>query len=98
MPDPQSLFVYTFLFVPLFGMVVFLWYRCINNFFETQEPSVYIVEPIQVVQRIHAIEPLAIAESVQTELDDDAQFALTLHSVPSVPLPHHGSNQETLYI
>jgi hypothetical protein len=100
----DSLFLFTFFFAPALGIVVYLTIRFTQKCMarvqaeDSENVSIHVVEPVNTVQQIHAIEPLAIAESVATEIDQQAQFALTLHVVQSGPLPQHGTNQESLNI
>jgi len=95
MVSRENFFLYTFLCVPALSVLIGFCIRCIHILFETEEPVIHVVEPLQLVQQIHMTDPLAVAESVESEIDDHVQFALTLHSVP---LSHHVTNQESLNI
>lgn len=90
MVSRENFFLYTFLCVPLLSVWIGFCIRCIHILYETEEHPIHVVEPLQLVQQIHMPDPLAVAESVDIEMDDHTQFALTLHSVSSVPLPQHG--------
>jgi hypothetical protein len=95
MSDTQTLFVYTILFTPLLGGMVF----CVNRILISRvcmerDRVICVVEPVHIVQQIHAVEPLAVAESIEMNMEEHVQFALTLHEVQSV----HRFNREALYI
>lgn len=97
MDSRENFFLYAFLCAPGLGVLIAFWVRFIHKCYDI-DTSIHVVEPIQLVQQIHMVEPLAIAESVDSDRDEDLQFALTLHLVPSVPLPQIRLNSQLLYI
>ena len=59
MPSPEYIFLYVTLLVPFFGAGVFVVLHCFKR-------PVFVVEPIMLVQSIHATEPLNVAQAIES--------------------------------
>jgi hypothetical protein len=57
MLSAEYIFLYITLVLPVFGVGIFMVFRC----FRLQRP-VFVVEPLMIIQTIHATEPLTVAQ------------------------------------
>ena len=71
MLSAEYIFLYITLVLPVFGAGIFMVFRC----FRLQRP-VFVVEPLMIIQTIHATEPLTVAEAIDpVNYSDSIQIA-----------------------
>lgn len=105
MPSFETVFLYTFIFIPLFGGLLIMWFRCFSPWID-RDDSLYVVEPSHMVQHIHTTEPLEVAQPVQIETNQSQSLQIAealptpvnLPSIVYLPAANYPQDQDVLYI